>query len=89
MDIALEAIEHQQRAGRSRYVAGCEGTQPLSKEAREYRRGLWLRMKSLNSLHKFCAAATTKPSDPETGCDSLALSVMAGGAAKAPAAQAA
>ena len=78
--IALEAMTHQHWAYHNRYVSGCYGTQPLSEEILEYRKSLWLKMKSLNSHHKSCAAATTKPSDsqPER-CDSLALRVIAGG----------
>ena len=84
-ELALEAALHQAECGRGRYRAGCEGTQPLSEADLQYRESVWLKVKSLNTCHKFHAAATTKSNEPEKVCDSLALTVMSGGAAKAPA----
>jgi len=81
--IALEAALHQAECGRGRYRAGCVGTQPLSKADLQYRESVWLRMKELNTCHKFHAAAETKSSEPSAMgvCDSPSLVVISGGAA--------
>jgi len=83
--LGIDAIDHQKECGNRRYLKGVCGIQPLSKHAKAYRKSMWLRMKELNTCHKSFAAAETKSSDPEKGCDSPALAVMSGGAAKAPA----
>lgn len=80
--LGILAIEHQMSCGRGRYRAGCKGTQPLSESDLDFRRAAWLRMKELNTCHKFRAAAETKSSDRESGCDSPALRVIVGDTAK-------
>lgn len=86
--LCLEALKHREDSWSTRYRGGCKGTQPLSKEAVAYRRALWLRNKELNTCHKIRAAAETKSSDPETGCDSPSLRVIVGEGAKPFAAEA-
>ena len=77
VNLALEAAIHQSECGRGRYRAGCKGIQPLSEADLEYRKSVWLKVKSLNTCHKFHAAAETKSNEPEKVSDSPALSVMA------------